>query len=217
MKKRTTLLLFIALILTQITFPVLSKDWPMWRYDEGRSAYTPEELPAKMELLWTWQFSQREPVWDDSLNRDLMPFDRVFEPVILGKTLFFGFNDKDKVIALDTDTGKIRWTFYTDGPVRLPLAACKDKVYFTSDDGFLYCVSAQNGELHWKFRGGPNDRKILGNKRLISTWPARGGVVLKDDTIYFAASIWPFMGTFIYALNAETGTVIWRNEETGSQ
>jgi len=65
MKKRTTLLLFIALILTQITFPVLSKDWPMWRYDEGRSAYTPEELPAKMELLWTWQFSQREPVWDD--------------------------------------------------------------------------------------------------------------------------------------------------------
>ena len=30
------------------------------------------------------------------------------------------------------------------------------------------------GKLLWKFRGGPSDRKILGNERLISTWPARG-------------------------------------------
>jgi len=217
MKKTTLLILFLTLLMLQSPFHVFSKDWPMWRYDEGRSACTPEQLPAKLNLLWTWQFSQREPVWDDPLNQDMMPLDRVFEPVILGKTMYLGFNDKDKVMALDTDTGKIKWTYYTDGPVRLPLAARQDKVYFTSDDGFLYCVSAQNGELLWKFRGGPNDRKVLGNKRLISTWPARGGVVLKENTVYFAAGIWPFMGTFIYALDAETGRVIWRNEKTGSQ
>ncbi|MBN2411663.1 PQQ-binding-like beta-propeller repeat protein [candidate division KSB1 bacterium] len=217
MEKRTKLLLLIILILIQFSLPVFSADWPMWRFDEGRSACSPEELPAKLEPIWTWQFSQRETVWDDPLNQDMMPFDQVFEPVIMGKTLFVGFNDKDKVVALNTDTGGKKWTFYTDGPVRLPFAAAKNKVYFTSDDGYLYCLSAEKGELIWKFRGGPKDRKILGNKRLISTWPARGGVVLKDDTIYFAASIWPFMGTFIYALNAETGAIIWRNEATGSK
>ena len=42
---------------------------------------------------------------------------------------------------------------------------------------------------------------------MISRWPARGGPVVRDGTVYFAASIWPFMGTFIYALDAETGSV----------
>ena len=75
----------------------------------------------------------------------------------------------------------------------------------------------QMGKLSWKFRGGPSDRKILGNKRLISTWPARGAPVIKEGIVYFAASIWPFMGTFIYALDAETGKIIWQNDHNGSK
>ena len=35
--------------------------------------------------------------------------------------------------------------------------------------------------------------------------------------IYFSASIWPFMGIFIHAVDAETGEVLWTNSETGSQ
>ncbi|MFB3904508.1 MAG: PQQ-binding-like beta-propeller repeat protein [Acidobacteriota bacterium] len=191
-------------------------DWPMWRYDAGRTASSPEELPSQLYPQWTRQYPPREPVWDDPLNWDLMSYDTVFEPIVLGNMLYLGFNDRDKVVALDIRTGEEKWTFYADGPVRLPLAASRNRLFFTSDDGYLYCLSADTGALRWKFRGGPRDRKILGNKRLISTWPARGGVVVYQDTVYFAASIWPFMGTFIYALDAETGRVIWRNEGTGA-
>ena len=191
-------------------------DWPMWRHNAGHTAFSPEELPAELHPQWIRQYSQREPVWDDALNQDLMPLDRVFEPIVLGNTLYIGFNDRDKVVALDIRTGAQKWTFYADGPVRLPLAGRRNRIYFTSDDGYLYCLAADTGALRWKFRGGPADRKILGNKRLISTWPARGGVVLYGNAVYFAASIWPFMGTFIYSLDAETGAVIWRNEGTGA-
>ena len=65
----------------------------------------------------------------------------------------------------------------------------------------------RDGSLVWRFRGGPSDRKLLGNERLISTWPARGAPVIDDGTIYFAAGIWPFMGIFLHALDAETGEV----------
>jgi outer membrane protein assembly factor BamB len=188
----------------------------MWRYGAGRTAFSPEELPAQLYPQWIRQYSPREPVWDDALNQDLMPLDRVFEPIVLGHTLYLGFNDRDKVVALDIHTGAQKWEFFADGPIRLPLAGARNRLYFTSDDGYLYCLAADSGALRWKFRGGPTERKILGNKRLISTWPARGGVVLYGNTVYFAASIWPFMGTFIYALNAETGAVIWRNEGTGA-
>ncbi|MBT7066369.1 MAG: PQQ-binding-like beta-propeller repeat protein, partial [Verrucomicrobia bacterium] len=73
------------------------------------------------------------------------------------------------------------------------------------------------GKLVWKMRGSPADRKILGNERLINIRPVRGAPVIHDDVLYFAAGIWPFMGTFIYALDPETGETIWANSGNGSR
>ena len=210
------LLLFVGLAagIPSVSF---AADWPMWRYDAGRTAASPEVLPGRIHLQWSRQYSPRKLAWDDALNRDRMPFDRCFEPIIAGNRIFMGFNDTDKVVALDLDTGEEQWAFYTEGPVRMPPVAFRGRVLFASDDGYLYCLDAASGELQWKFRGGPSDRKILGNERLISTWPARGGPVEKDGRLYFAASIWPMMGTFIYCLDAETGAIVWKNDATGAQ
>ncbi len=196
----------------------MAGDWPMWRYDAGHTAACDNELPGQLELQWVREFSPRETVWDDPLNQDMMPYDRIFEPVVMDKTMFIGFNDSDKLLAVDTETGHDKWTFYVDGPVRLaPVAdATSGKVLCVSDDGYLYCLDAETGQLSWKLRGGPSDRKLLGNKRLISVWPARGGPVVKDGIVYFAASIWPMMGTFIYAVSIESGQIVWQNDSTNA-
>ncbi|MFC2075920.1 PQQ-binding-like beta-propeller repeat protein [candidate division KSB1 bacterium] len=197
--------------------PAMCADWPMWRFDTARSAVSPEELPDRLRLAWERVYSPRVPVWDDALNHDLMPYDTVFEPVVAGKTIFLGFNDSDKLVALDTESGQELWSFYCDGPVRLPPVTADGRVFFVSDDGHLYCLNTSDGSLLWKFRGGPSSQKVLGNGRLITTWPARGGPVLVDGTVYFAAGIWPFLGTFIYALDAASGQVRWINDSTGAQ
>ncbi|MEA3364226.1 MAG: PQQ-binding-like beta-propeller repeat protein, partial [Candidatus Hydrogenedentes bacterium] len=146
-----------------------------------------------------------------------MPYDKVFEPVVAGGTVFIGFNDSDKVIAVDQETGEEKWAYYCDGPVRLPPVVWKDRVLFVSDDGYLYCLQTSDGTLQWKRRGGPSDRKILGNSRLISTWPARGGPVVTDGIVYWGASIWPFMGIFIYAHDVESGDLVWMNDEESAR
>ena len=192
-------------------------DWPMWRADAQRTASTKEQLPVDLRLLWTRRFPPRRQTWDDPLNLDLMTYDRVFEPIVMDGRLFVGFNDRDQLTAYDATTGQQLWSFFADGPVRLPPVGGNGNVYFCSDDGCLYCVAAQNGKLQWRFRGAPSEQKAIGNQRVISAWPARGGPVLRDGTVYFAASIWPMMGTFLYALNAETGTVEWVNDSTGAQ
>lgn len=211
---------FLTTLFLQLTFVVSSYsqyyDWPMWRFDHNRSASTPEQLSEKLYLQWQVQYSPRVPVWDDPLNQDLMQFDRIFEPIVAGNRIFLGFNDQDKVIALDINTGRELWHFYTDGPVRLPLAANNGKIYLTGDDGYCYCLDQETGNLVWKLLLAPGTNKLLGNKRLISMWPARGGIVIKDNILYTAASIFPLMGTFIYAIEAETGKIIWKNEGTGS-
>jgi hypothetical protein len=192
-------------------------DWPQWRYDANRSANTPEVLPDNLRLVWKRSFPKREQVWDDPLNHDLMTYDRIFEPIVSGDLMVLNFNDSDKVLALDIRTGTEAWRFYTDGPIRFPAVANGEHVYFVSDDGSLYCLKTQTGELAWSFRGAPGNLKVIGNERVISAWPARGGPVIRDGTLYFAASIWPFMGTFIYALDAQTGHVQWVNDSTNAQ
>lgn len=194
-----------------------AEDWPMWRYGPERSACSPNNLPTEIQQLWKLDFPRRVSAWDDPLNQDLMTYDRSFEPIVLGGKLLLGFSDQDKLLAIDCQTGLPNWTFYAEGPIRLAPAGWQDRVFVSSDDGYLYCLKVDSGELLWRFSGAPNSQHALGNRRLTSAWPARGGPVVRDGVVYFAASIWPFMGTFIYALDAETGKVVWINDSTGAQ
>ena len=206
-----------GLFAATLTAPARGDDWPMWRYDANRSAAAPHDLPDRLHLQWVRHYPPLTPAWEDPVNQDRMPFDRVYEPVTLGSTMFIGSNRNDAMVALDTRTGKEKWRIHAGGPVRLPPVADDGAVYFASDDGYLYCVSTETGALIWRFRGGPGNRKVLGNSRLVSAWPARGGPVICDGIVYFAASIWPFMGTFIHALDAKTGEVVWTNDGLGAE
>ncbi len=191
-----------------------SADWPMWRYDAGRSAASPVSLPAELHLHWVRDLPKPAPAWSEEQYK--LQFDRSYEPVVMGRQIFVPSMVSDKVTAYDTDTGEQNWQFFCDGPVRFAPIAWQGRVYCASDDGCLYCLDAKKGELVWKFSLAPSERKVFGNGRLISAWPARGGPVLQDGRIYCSASIWPFMGVFIYALDAATGKIVWENSGSGA-
>jgi outer membrane protein assembly factor BamB len=205
----------VAVVLASCTLalPARAADWPMSHYDAQRSAASPQELPLELHLQWVRQYQPLETAWPDQPK---MQFDAAYDPIIVGKTLYVGSSWTDSITALDTDTGAEKWRFQADGPIRFAPAAWQGKLYVGSDDGFLYCLDAEKGSVVWKFRGGPADRRLLGNERLISTWPARGGPVVADGVVYFAASIWPFMGIFIHAIDAQSGRAIWTNDGDGA-
>jgi outer membrane protein assembly factor BamB len=188
-------------------------DWPAWRADARRSAATAERLPPTLNLQWLRELPPLVPAWPDEPR---MTFDHAYQPIVVGHLLIFGSSFDDRVRALDTETGAERWTFQTEGPVRFAPAAWRDRLFVGSDDGYLYALETATGRLLWKVRGGPSSRKVLGNTRLISTWPVRGAPVVAEGTVYFAAGIWPFMGVFVYALDAETGRVVWRQSGAGA-
>ena len=189
-------------------------DWPQWRYDAGRGGVSPAPLPTDLHLQWTRQLAHPRPAWPES--QPSLRFDVSYWPVAAGKLLFVPSMVTDSVTAYDTETGREQWRFTADGPVRFAPVAHAGRVYFGSDDGHLYCVDAAKGTLRGKVRGGPTERNILGNERVISTWPVRGGPVLLDGKIYFTAGIWPFMGVFVRAVDAKTGRAVWTNSREGS-
>ena len=193
-------------------------DWPMWRYDAARSADTPVELAEELHLQWVRELPEPQRAWPFQWDdRGKLDFDVSYTPVVKGERIFVPSNVTDSVTAYHIEDGRELWRFYADGPVRLAPAAWRGRVYLTSDDGHLYCVDAETGELDWKFRAGPSDQRLLGNERIINFWAARGGPVADDGTVYFAAGVVPLHGVFIYALDAATGEVEWVNDRLGAQ
>ncbi len=181
------LLLLLAVLISSVA--VKAEDWPMWRHDSNRTAITSEQLDtSKLQLHWKRQYSQPQPAWDNQKEvycyggegypvLQKLSFDIAYQPVVMDEVMYVGSMNNDTMTAVDLNTGEELWKFFTDGPIRFSPVAMDGKIYFGSDDGFMYCLDTA-GNLVWKKRGGPTNRKVLGNDRVISVWPVRGAPVI---------------------------------------
>ena len=193
-----------------------SEDWPTYQHDNHRSGTTSEKLKFPLESAWTFK-SSRPPQnawegpakWDAySTQADLKSmrnFDPAFYVTVIGNRMYFGSSADDAAHCLDTQTGEKVWSFYTNGPVRLPPTIDGGKAYFGSDDGNAYCVDASNGELVWQHKPSTDDKIIPVNGKLISTYPVRTGVLIRDGKAYFGASMLPWRNSHLVAVDAQTG------------
>ncbi len=189
-------------------------DWPLFRGDAARTARV--DGPVHVPLYAQWHYAATHaprPAWPRSRR---MTFDRAFQVVANDQRVIFGSSVDGVVHALDADSGDEVWRFFTEGPIRFAPALWGDRAFVASDDGFLYALRLTDGALLWKKRGAASNDQVLGNASMISKWPARGGPVIADDVVYFAAGIWPSEGIYLYALDAETGVERWCNSECGS-
>lgn len=184
----------------------------MYRADAARSGHTSEKLPATLQVSWKHRMPKPEPAWPSSGR---ITCDFAQQPVVANGVVVVGLSAEPSVVALDAADGRVRWSFPVGGPVRFAPVVWRDRVFAASDDGYLYALALPDGRLLWKHRGGPEDRMCVGNERMISRWPARGGPVMVDGTIYYSAGIWPSDGVYVHALEAESGNVVWTNGDSG--
>ena len=208
-------------LLAQIVFSaaVQAEGWPQYKGDAARSGVAKEALPLPLQPIWIYQPPQvPRPAWEEPAKEvHRLDFDFSPQPVIAGSRVFFCSSADDTVRALDLNSGKLLWRFTSGGPVRFAPAVAAGKVYAGSDDGWLYCLSAETGELVWRFHAAPGGDLLVGNGRMISRWPLRSGALVVDNVVYTAAGMWPTEGVYVYGLDAETGEVLWRNDSTGIQ
>ncbi len=200
-----------------------AQDWPTFMHDNHRSGVTRERLELPLAECWVFQSPHEpQPAWPGPAKQDFwhhhenlratVTYDRTFHVVGVGDSLYFGSSAVDKVYALDAMTGRQRWTFFTEGPVRLAPTISGNRLYVGSDDGRVYCLSANTGSLIWKYEACDQARMVPGNGRIISLWPVRTGLVVDAGTLYFAAGLFPNQGTFLLAMDSQDGSVIWKEK-----
>lgn len=182
--------------------PATPGDWPTYRADNARTASTSTRLANPN--------TPGVPRWVYAPAKPYVPT----PPVNAGEMVFVGGSD-GKVRALDAQTGKLRWQFATNGPIKASPTIWDSRVYVGSGDGNVYAVEADSGRLLWRFRAAPQNRLIMVYGNLCSTWPVNTGVLIHEGIAYFAAGIVDHDGTYVYALDARTGQLRWQNDSSG--
>jgi len=216
--------IFVGLIL--LGSAALAADWPTYRHDNARTGSTSESLAAPLALDWIYvSIYPPRPAWPGPAQRPRegwqqrhrVIFDDAFQVAAVGELVYFGSSADNKVYALDAATGTERWSFFTGGPIRLAPTVSGSRLLVGSDDGFVYCLNAEDGELLWKVRGGPSDEKLLGHGKMISRWPIRTGVLVDDGVAYFGAGIFPHENVFLHAVRVSDGSPVWKNDTMSQQ
>ncbi len=200
-------------------------DWPTHLHDAQRSGMTDAAPNLPLGLRWTWRPRQPpRPAWPAEAKQDFyngkpMPerttFDHAFHVVSAGGLVCFGSSADDQVRALDLNTGRLRWTYAAEGPIRISPTIADGKVIFGSDDGCIYAVGAKDGALAWKLRPGP-DRRLPGNERVISAAPVRSGVLVDGTDVHYGAGLFAGEGVLHGVVDLSSGLPIRRLPLDGS-
>ena len=141
--------------------------------------------------------------------------------------------DKDTytVFALNAGTGDLVWSYQAGGRVDSPPTWHAGRIYFGSADGFVYCLSASDGQLVWRLRAAPEPRQIGAFDRLESVWPVHGSVLIQTNPetgkaeLFCAAGRSSFLdgGIHLLRIDPDSGSILaeeavyHRDPKTGAE
>lgn len=204
-----------AIILILLTSSLTARDWPTFRHDNRRSGVGLENLSFPLKPAWSHQGGTPRQAWSGPAKWDaysgnaglqsMRNFDPCYFVTVAEGLVYYGSSHDNAIHALDAKTGKERWVFFTEAPVRLPPTIFEGLAYAGSDDGYMYALSGESGDLIWKDRAAPFERRIPSNAGLISLWPVRTSALALNGRIHYAASLTPWTSSWLLSVDPKDG------------
>ena len=206
-----------------LQIPRLDTDWYTYMQNDLHHGFSESPAPTDNTILWT------APVTGD--------YHEFPTPVIVGGIVYYPSNyGTDSLYALDAATGTLIWKYrtgYTDDAVTV-----KDGYLYTASDS-LWCLDALTGERIWATAAADadgstpavvNGRVYCGRSSYsqstsyIYCFNAATGTEIWSQTLsgYTASclTVWNgfvFIPTYtgpLYALDANSGSVVWVNSDS---
>jgi len=196
-------------------------DWPTYRGNAARNGFISQQISTDLQ-----------PGWQTKLGG------RLSSVVVAEGRLLVASIDTHTVHALDADSGDAVWSFMAGGRVDSPPTICTFVVppsggsgeagettsqeeppkggttnslcLFGSADGYVYCLRTTDGALAWRFRGAPEDQRMVVDDQTESVWPVHGSVLVKNGEVIAVAGRSSYLdgGLHAYRLDLKTGRII---------
>jgi outer membrane protein assembly factor BamB len=190
--------------------PPAPGDWTTFMHDAQRSGCAATKLPEKLKVLW--QSPAAKPpegplaaAWLARLRSCITA------PVVAGGKVFAACVDDGQIVALDAATGKAAWHFTAGTRIDSPPTIARGLCVFGCYDGWVYALRADDGQLVWRTRAAPMERRMVAFGQVESVWPALGSVIVRDNVVLATAGRTTESdgGLAVVALDAATGQHVW--------
>ncbi len=174
-------------------------DWPTFRHDKRRGGSTTADVPTELSRVWVTDLGEPPTA-----------------PTVAGRHVFVALPESYQVCCLDNDSGDIRWRYTVGGRVDTPPTYYRGTVLFGCRDGHVYCLTAHDGRLAWRFRAAPNDTRIMAHGRLESAWSVHGSVLVDGGRAIVTAGRSAHLngGLYLFALDPSTGKPLFEKRFT---
>ena len=141
-----TISILSVLLFASLTQVVLSTNtdeywWPMFQHDIKNSGFSFSSGPESNEVAWSFKSEY-------NLNSPSVSDNRIY----VGSNVVDASPSDDSYLYCLNLEGKIIWTVNTTGNLDSSPAIIDEWVYIGSDNGNVYCIDADNGELIWQKR-----------------------------------------------------------------
>jgi outer membrane protein assembly factor BamB len=145
-------------------------DWPTYRHDAVRSGRTAARISADLGVAWQARLSGK-----------------LTGPVIAAGRALVAASDAHTLSAFDAREGQPLWQFTAGGRIDSPPTMARGLAVFGCADGWVYCLRAADGQLVWRHRVAPQERRLVAYGQIESAWPVSGSTLVRDDAVYCAA------------------------------
>lgn len=203
-------------------------EWPMFRRDAARSSATTDAVPDAVRILWEMpvagQAHANDAVTELAARKDARPpvlqadwhmkqfaSDPLTGPTLSGGRVFVALTDAAEVVALDRMTGRVLWRRAVGGRLDTPPTCYRKLCLVGAHDGWVYALRAEDGQVQWRLRAAPEERRITAFGQIESPWPVVGGVLVQADIAYCLAGRDTEVdgGLYLHAFRPETGAILW--------
>lgn len=157
MSKITTIFIFTAVVLFNISSGAQAADWNMWGKDAGSTSFTTDSVEPPLKVSWAFDLGFRSPGFGS------------VGPIVSNNTVYTrgitvdGQNVQEWLFALNASSGKLLWKYKTDWDIR-GIAVLGD-VVVVSDNMNIYALS--NGTEKWRREIGSGNQPLIIYKNLV--------------------------------------------------
>jgi outer membrane protein assembly factor BamB len=161
-----------------------------WYYD-----WDTTEFPDGEHLI---QFRGFDGFINSTLIQITVSISNHIEPIIPGNYPMFRANqNRSGITDYEIPTmGAELWKFETENAIESSAIFYNNRIYFGSNDWFVYCINGKTGQLQWKYETG----------NMIRSTPA-----IANKRLYIGSQDY-----HLYCLNAISGEFIWKYRTNGA-